>query len=537
MRNRFAAPPVRTAAKAPRSGGEPLQLFESAVLNGGMVTQVDPVDLQPNQLSLAVNVTCRYDVVGRRYGSTAIAPTKPNSNKLLQFVSYKNFSGNVTLYRFDKNSVFARSGGSWTPITGAALSGTDNNAITFLGINNRAFFSNQVNVLQEINVGANTYAAAGNSRAYKYYCSFANRIVGANLVSGSPSPIEVGWCGDVNFTEWNPLVDPSAGSTPLIDNPKEFSDDITGIFGFANQMLVMRERSIWLASKQPSATDPFYFETAVPEVGSDSPNSITQIPSGVAWYDRRLNNVFAYTIGSPAPVPIGDAVRKTIGTQVVDKTKLFSGWDSVNSEYILGIPIDSSTIVRLWRYNFQTQAWIYDEIGYISRVFALDFSEATGSIDELIGTIDSLVGFIDDLSPSVNVPALFYGTTTGDILQLNNAVTSDNLVEPTAEIRSKLFKLNPNDINIAQLHIEYIPQLGGSFTLQYSKDGGTTWSTYKAVSFTINDRGKRLTIVCNKNIRSRTFMWRITGTSGTYDIVEYAVYVFPVAGYTRSKTS
>lgn len=537
MRNRFVAPPVRTVARARQDMPEPLELFASAVVNGGMVTQVDPVDLQPNQLTLAVNANCRYDVAGRRFGFSVIAPTKPNSNRVLAFVPFKDFSGNVSLFRFDKSTVYLRGAGSWTAFTGAALNGTDTSKISFLCVNNRAFFGNQVDELQELDLGANTYAQAGNSKPYKYYTAFGNRIVGANLLGGSPSPIEVGWCGDFNFTEWDPLVDFSAGFTPLVDNPSDFSDFITGLFSFANNLLVMRERSIWLASLQPVASNPFYFSTAVPGIGCDAPNSICQIPNGVAWYDRRLNNVFAYTIGSPAPVAIGDSVRKTIGAQVIDKESLFAGYDSVNNEYILGIEVPTSNIVRLWKYNFMTQAWAYDEISYVSGIFALDFAQNTGTIDDLIGVIDDLIGTIDELSPSVNVPCLFYGLSNGDILQADNSVSTDAGVVQTTEIRSKLFKINPNDVYVAQFHLEYIPSRAGSFTVEYSKNGGETWNTYKTVTFADSDIDKRLTIVCNKNIRCRTFMWRVVSSSGNFDIVEYAVYVFPTAGYTRSKTT
>lgn len=536
MPNRLISKPAGQDFAGTNFPEEPLELFASATLNGGMVTQLDAADIQPNQLTLAINANCRYDVISRRFGFNLLAPVKPNTKKVLAFTSFKDSDGNIALYRFDRNGVWLKAG-AWTGLGGAALTATDANVITFLSINDRAFFSNQADPLQEINVVANTYAQAGNSKTYKYYCSFGNRIVGANLLAITNSPIEVGWSGDFNFDEWDPFVDFSAGFTPLVDNPSDFSDDITGIFGFANALLVMRERSVWLGTKQPSATNPFYFYTAVPEIGCDAPNSIAKIPNGVAWYDRRLNNVYAYTLGMAEPLPIGDAIRKTLVAQVIDKTKLFSGYDSVNSEYILAIPIASSNIVRLWKFNFKVQAWTYSEIKFVSCVSPLDYTQASGKINDLIGKINELVGKIDDLSPSVNEPALFLGLTTGDILQESTAVDTDNGVVQQTTLNSKLFKLPVTNANVAQLHIEYRPILSGSFTINYSKDNGVTFKPYKSVTFSSTDQSKRLTIVCNKNVRCKTFMWQIVSTEGAFDVLEYSAFVFPVAGYTRSKTT
>lgn len=531
MRNRLSSAPVKNHLSNPSVEPENLQLFASAVVNGGMVTQIDQVDIQDNQVTLAANATVRYDVTSRRAGSTPLIPGPPDAKPVLALVAFKMFTGGILFIRFTRDSIYFH-GVAWAPATGAALLGTDDSDIQFLSVNDRAFFSNQIDALQELNVTTATYAIAGNAPKFKYYCTFAGRIVGANLGGSSPNPILIGWCGDNNFTEWNNLVDISAGSTPLIDSPQDFSDFITGLLGFANNLLVMRERSVWLAVRQASATVPYYFYNAVPGIGCDTPKSIVQIPNGAAWFDRRLGNVYSYQIGvDPMPVPIGAPVRKSIIAEIADPDDVFSGYDAINNEYILGINN------KIWKYNFSTKAWCYDVIANTVSVCSLDYQSNTGSIADLVGVIADLVGMIADLSPGSEIPTLFYGKSDGNIIAIDDDVTTDSGVAFETDIKSKIFKVSPVDTYVAQLHIEYMPQVAGSFTIAYSKDGGITFHDYKTVTFLSGDVGKRLTSVCNKNIRSRSFMWRVHSSSGRFDIVEYSAYVFPTAGYTRAKTT
>ena len=527
------------SGQAKNSDQEPLELFAASLVAGGMVSQFDPADIDPSQLTLATNCTIRDSVTARRPGNNLITPTAPDISPVLGFFDYKDPIGVVTLIRITNNAnpIKIKGAAVWTTIVGAALNIDVNAQVqvviagTFLGL------ATQKDRLQQINLTTNTYAAAGNALKYKYWCSHNNRIIGFNLYdAATPAPIQLGTSGQFNPTEWNPSVDPSAAIFQIEDSLSSFSDFGTGIVPFGDYLLVIRERSLWLGSIQASATIPYYFTNAIPTMGCDTPKSIQQTPSGVCYYDRRLRNVFEYDLGKSLPIPIGDVIRTELRQMITNPDLVFSSYDASNDEYILGVPIGSSNVVRRWRYNRKSKAWSFDDIQNLTALSALNYPSNSITIDDLIGTIDNLLGTIDGLSPASDIASFFTGYNNGDLaIEDVNSDTDRGLVF-NLDLRSKLFQLPANANYVAQLHITYIPIRAGGFTVYYSKDGGQTFITYKSITYDNSTLGKRLSIVCNKNIRNRAYMWKVTQNTGICDFVEYEAYAFTTAGYTRQKS-
>jgi hypothetical protein len=518
---------------------EQLQLWAEARLDGGMVTDLDPVDLENKQMTLALNVVAQESKIYTRPGHSLITPTKPDSNKIVRLARYREFNTAERFVRFTQDKLFLR-GVIWDEITGSGLSTiTDRDLLTPLTANNLFFFSNGVDVLQEIDFNTLTYADAGaTAKKYRYYVPFYNRIVGANLNdTSSPNPIEVGWSGDLNFGEWDPLNDFSAGFGPLIDNPADSADFITGLQVVSDVMLVLRQYSIWTATRVPSATDPFYFANTVPNFGCNAPGSVARIPNGIAYYDERLNNVFALIAGQREPVRIGDPIRDLIRSRTSTVESLRGGYEPVLNQYRLLIPNPTTGISTIASFDFTSGAWTIAEIPLATSIDSADFVVNSFTIDDLLGTIDELQGTIDDLSPSDSRATTFIGRSDGEVLVEDMSLVQDGTHNINVDIRSKLFKLPAIDAYVAQLHLEYIPLTTGSFTVEYSKDGGDSFAPYKTVTFGAPQIGKRLTVVCNKNIRARTFMWRVRALNTQFELLEYSTFVYLPAGFTRQKTS
>lgn len=511
---------------------ENLQVLAAGRVNGGMVTVIDSADLQNTQLSLAKNVTVRYDKTSRRPGFSEISVAPPDSAKVLMYVPIVRFDGSVSVFRFTKDDLHLQGASSWTQLTTAgALVGGVNDRFNFTAVDDRFFFSNNgANNIQEIDFGTLSYDDIGTGLEYRYITSFYDRVIAANYgYSGAENPIQIAWSGERNFTEFDPLVDISAGSTVLIESQADYADEITGIYGFATQMLIVRKFSLWGATKQPVATNPFFFYTAVPNIGSDAPYSIQQIPNGLIWYDKRTSMVYEYLIGQAAPTPVGPTVSKTITANVGDPRTIFSSYDPLEDEYILCVPSSSSTIVRCWIYNRRTQAWSYDEYDSASYVINTAFAESSLKINDLVGKIDNLVGKIDDLSPSVEGTSRFIGFTDGRICKVNPLDTTDDGATYETEIVSKTFALPTIDHYVGRLRLEYQPKTAGSFTAYYSKDDGNTWTAYKTVTFNSADVGKRKLAAFTKNLKCRQYTWKLQSSSGIFDLLGYEVHVYPGA--------
>lgn len=527
-------PQARNVPRFVSHGFEEEKTFVEARVNGGMVTTIDSSDLENNQFSDLKNVYVRNDKTSRRYGNVIFSPAKPDSNKVLALVPYERFSGDVNLIRFTPSSVHFGTTTTWTPIVGV-LSGGTNDRFHTVTMNDRLFFTNNgADAIQEVDTAAFTHAALGNAPQYRFITGFNNRLLAANLGGVSPNPTQVGWSGDLNFAEWNPAVDFSAGSSPIVESPSDYADIITGIFGFSDTALLLRTHSLWGITKQPVATSPFAFNVIAPTIGCDCPFSAVAIPNGVCWFDLRTGTVYAFTVGMSEPAAIGRPVDVSIVSQVDNIETIFASYNTIFDEYTLCIPSETSTLVKCWTFNFRTKAWWYEEINNVSMLSNVDYSTSTLAIDDLIGTIDALTGTIDALSNDIATASRFYGETDGDILVQAISADDDNGTDFTAQIVSKVFQIPRNNQYITAVRLEYIPRLAGEFLVEYSKDGGETWNTYKTVTFGLDDVGLRKLVVCRKHTKARQFMWRLTSTSGLFDIIEYEVFSVPSSSESRS---
>lgn len=522
---KFISQPVKPVSTA-RTNDMEMAKFVEARVNGGMVTSVDANDLPNNVLSFAKNAGVRFDRTSRRNGHRLFTPAKPNVNKILLLTIFDRNDGSVNFLRFTRNSIHLGTANVWTNIPSAQpLTGLDIDRIYGTVMNDRFFFTNGVDFIQELNLTTSSYAKLGNAPVYKYLTAFNNRIIGAHRGGAGPNPVEVGWSGDLNFGEWNPLSDFTAGSQPLNDSPSDLADFITGLFSFSNTLVVMRQRSIWQATKQPSATAPFYFYNTEPGLGSDSPNTIAKIPHGVCFFDYRTGNIYVFTVDGQIQA-IGDPIIKTLLPQIEDPAQVTGSYNSINQEYSLTVTAASSPITRIWTYNFRSKVWWYDEIEKVVTVSNLDYSNSSLSVDELIGVVDGLVGSVDSLVNKIRTASRFYGMIDGDILVEDKEAVTDAGVSFETCIDSKLFNIPTDDINLARWRFEIIPYTMGEIQLYYSKNG-VDFTFAKTYTINIAQLKKPLLMIVNKHINTRKFMWRLCTSNVKFDIIDYEVHVYP----------
>lgn len=500
----------------PQTAKEPLLLIETK-LNGGMNSQLDAADLPPSQFTLAKNSRTEADRVYRRPGLTKLATTKPNSQRVLLYTLCTEFDRTNHYIRFDKTAIYKRGSGSWSAVTGSALGLTDSSRPRLIAANNRFFFTTGVDKIQEIDVSAGTYADLGNAPKYKYIFSLFNRIIGANLYHASaPNPIQVGWSGDLNFDEWNPAVDISAGSDPLIEAGSDYTDEITGGFGFAQVGLILRERSLWLLIKRPVASKPFQYQQVFTLSGCDVPNSATQKRNGIVWYDRRSNQVYDYTIGE-SPIPIGDAIKAEIVSRITNVDLVDSSYDTAKDRYYLLVYSEASNVTTTFVFDRKTASWSYDEMSGMCSLNALDTTSLPLMIDDLVGMISDLSGMIDDLAyDSIVVPAIAYGDATGDIYFEDESVDTDDGDVVSMDLRSKVFRLQKG-VSVSRLLFALNVHRPSTVTISFSRDSGRTWTAYKTLTLATNGR---CNIHASRQVTGNEYLWKLESSTGLFDILE-----------------
>lgn len=500
-------------------------ITESRV-TGGMNSYLDPADIPNGMAEISANTRTYADYTFRAPGVTAVAGTKPDSNPVLQIATYKKFDGSTIYIRFSKSRVDKFSSGTYTQITGT-LNGANTDRIQFLTTADASadyfmFTNDGADEIQVLNAGATSFADLGNAPKYRHACVFFNRVVGANLAGGSPNPVQVGWSGDLNFTQWNPATDISAGSVPLVEAQSDYADPISGIFGFAQVMLLLRERSLWIATKRPVASNPFQFQAAFPSVGCDTPYSATQTRNGLIWYDYRANQVYLYEVGS-APQPVGDAIRNTIHSAITSKSLVYGSYDGINNTYFLTVPSTTTGNSRIFVLNLSTGSWSYDDRQGVYGIFPLDGGSTRLTIDQLTGTIDQLTGVINDLGlVSDGPPRNYLGYSTGEI-GYEDVVDTDTITgtTPVMNWTSKVFRFAKEDMMVSTLMLLYQGVRNGSFVVQYSKNGGD-WVTYKTVTISDSERHRAY---FRKLIRANEYQWRVTCSSGDVKSLEFRIDV------------
>ncbi|KKM74012.1 hypothetical protein LCGC14_1404670 [marine sediment metagenome] len=486
-----------------------------AIANGGMVADIDPADIKDNQFVIVKNARVRRDKTTRRNGKSSYLPTKPNSNAVIRMYDHK--IGDTTFYRIRLTAagIHFTGGSAWTALSGT-FSGKPTDIASVLGT---LVVANGIDRLRKLDLDAETISDLGTiAPRAKYVTGFSERVVGANVGDSDDAVENLWWSGNRNLSEFDALEDISAGNKRLDTSPRVVTDPIKGVFGFSSVMIIPRERSIWLATQNPTASNPFNTFRAVPGVGTDLPGSIAIGKEKIIFIDGRTRDVVKYSPGQPIQ-SIGSPIRDSMLVDATDPGAISSTYFEYEDEYYF--TMKESGTVKIWVANFKTGAWGYDEIADLTSIDSLTgFSDYT-SFDSAMGTFDAATGTFDAASVTpVTVPLLVYGFSTGLLLQEDSSVQQDNSVDYTFELRSKEFKRAREDVVITRIVIEYQATVSGDIILQYSRDGGTTWNTGKTVT---TSTGKVREIKLKKQIRTKRLMWRITATDGQFDILGYEV--------------
>ena len=498
-----------------------------AVLNGGMVADIDPADIENNKVSLLRNARVRRDKTTRRSGSSSFLPTKPNSNAVIRMFDYE--LGDLSFYRirFTASDIYFTDGDAWTQLIGTFTAKPTDLAVV-LGT---LVVANGVDRLRKLDLNAETISDLGTiAPRAKYVTGFSERVVGANVGDSDAASETLAWSGNRALTEFDALEDISAGNKRLDTSPRTIVDPIKGVFGFSSVMIILRKRSIWLATQNPTASNPFNTFRAVPGIGTDLPGSIAIGKEKIIFLDARTRDVVVYSPGQPLQF-IGSPIRNIILANITDSSTLSSTYLENEDEYY--IVITESGIVKVWVVNFKTNAWQYDEYSNLTSIDSLAGFSSYTSFNDATGTFDAASGTFDNASDTpVVIPKLVYGYGNGLLLQEDSSVQRDNTVNYTFELRSKEFKNIKEDLVITRILIEYQATVSGDIILQYSRDGGTTWLTGKTVT---TNTGKVRKIILKKAIRAERLMWRITAAlGGQFDILGYEVDI-SVAGESKGE--
>lgn len=463
----------------------------------GMITDVNADRLPENGLTLAQNCSYNINQLFRRNGTVLYENSAPDSNKILNiFAIFTSVSG-VAILRFTKDKIYKVTSTGWDEITpsGSANSGGDLDYFTLTLANDRVFFCQGIDNIREIDVGALTYDDLGDASSYKYVTNAFNRIIGAYLAGGSPVAYQIGWSGNLDFDEWDPTVNISAGFTPLVNSPSDVDDTITGVYNGGKFIIITRLRSIWVGLPTQAATQPFNFYAIIPTTGADTPRTIVLTSFGLIWYSYENSEVYLWDMNSTQPqaVSISENCSRAIKSDINDPAYVFGSYSRETKCYSLFIANTISSQVVCWEYSFLYKNWVRNTKLNVSTVADVDYPGSSLSFDDLVGTFDDLVGTLGSLGGIVAATTRFYGFSDGTIStspffsglsqDISNIVLDDSGVSFDTDIRSKIFELPPDNTDANLFRINVTPYTVGTVALSYSKDDGLNWISLKSRTF------------------------------------------------------
>ena len=462
-------------------------ILEARDLSHGMVSAV-PRALRPvGSASFLQDARTREDWIGRRWGYKDFLD-KPNDNHIIRLVNHHSEDGNNYIIRVAHGDLYITDdyivwnklqvpsiipGNPKVDLDFDALATEVSAAQTF----GHLYLANYYQRLLLVDPVANEILEIPGSPKCKYIAAFADRIICAFIddpVDGV-LPFGLQWSNNANPTRYD---GEGSGRENLVSSPSDTGDEITGVFTFGAVLVIFRERSIWLGTRQPFSLAPFRFDAVVTNLGCDMPGSISRLTdvqgslTGFIFGDSRTRSVYSYTPGS-APIVVPGSAR--VGTKLleglVNPRTVRGTYDPYFNEYHFGFPTNPDRLERLQKF------WVMSLAnGSISE----DTGPACTSIDAILSTsrvlvIDEIQGDVDDLpssmanlgvNPTLSVSSIVKGDFFGKALQEDLLEQGDHwFVWQSQDLSSLAFKRT-----FKNLRIKASSSKSGKIFIEWSKN-------------------------------------------------------------------
>lgn len=291
----------------------------------------------------------------------------------------------------------------------------------------------------------------------RYITTFGERVVVASIYeNGILLPNTVQWSANSDGFDWD---SETAGQEHLIQGTRGFGNHITGVFGFEEQMIVLRMNSIWVAARRASGIAPFSFREHSVGSGCDLPYSAVEVKDGVMFADRRTRGVYMYSPGS-LPIRVSKRVDlPELFTDLEDPIWVEGGYDPFREEYLLGITtVDDKKFVldKLWIFSMNNGTWCKDDSPDIT-------------------SIGKTCGNISVQEQLLFHPSIFKGVETGEIIYHDEDADDDwNGDEFTWEFVSPNIGSNTSRRTLKTVMASMLIQSNGNLSFAMSNDK-VTW--------------------------------------------------------------
>ena len=368
----------------------------------------------------------------------------------------------------------------WSSVTSTPLTGSADDPISFafplLAGAKIVVYTNFIDPIRKCSITGNDAALGGSPPLAKFTQAFGPYLVIAHVTdSGDTFYSRVQWSDAGDPEVWTPADDNNAGSVDLLEDP----EDITGLGVFSNFLTVHKANSIYVG-QLVTTEDVFRFDRRATGVGAVTGAVIANIPSGEQIF-LASDGIHLFN-GLTAPLidsPVQDELREGMNPAYLHRSQavFVEELDEVWFAIPMGSQTDPETV---YKYNWRTKQ-IYKDMRDDLTALSVYLNTADLTWDDMTKAWDSATERWDSVLLSSLNPVVIFGDNSGDTTKRTAAATSDAGTAIDASWDTKDFTctdLGEADIDkIVRWTGLEIWAKGGSLDVQYSTDGGESWST------------------------------------------------------------
>jgi len=371
-------------------------------------------------------------------------------------------------------------GTTWSDITGTTFTSatTDlvSTAVPLLSGKRILCVTNSIDDIRKWTATGNTAVLGGSPPKAKFIQEYKTYLVCANITGGTDISQRVQWSDTADPETW---AGGNSGSTDLVED----GEDITGLDIYGNYLCVHKPSSIYIGFLV-SSTNIFQFDRKATGVGTIANNSIVNLPTGEQIFlskdgIRVFNGITAPLI----PSPVNDEIRSSLNSEFAFKS--YGILVREKDEVWLGIPIGSQeTGETIYKYNYKKGVLYKDEKANASAMWR-GASTSSLSWDEIETDWDSYDFRWDDVAFSTDSDQINIGHTNGYVEKVDTTARTDAGTTIDAIWGSKDFQ-HAEDVISRWKKLE-LWATGGSVSVTYSVDEGSTWTEIGDSPYTLSD--------------------------------------------------
>lgn len=429
------------------------------------------------------NFTVKSGVLTKRDGTTVVGTTM--GEEIMRGTEFTR-AGTKYNVRIGLTTVEHFTGGTWTDITGSALTGTTSDvidvAIPLLGGKRILCITNNVDNIRKWTATGNTADLGGTPPVCKYIKEYKTYLVCANIGGGTDITQRVQWSDTADPETWG---SGNAGSVDLVED----GEDISGMAHFGDYICIHKKSSIYLGHLV-NTTDIFRFDRKNTGAGTIANATIVDIPTGVQMFLagdglRSFNGITTKLVDSK----VNDEIRTGLNTEFAHKS--WAVLVQEEDEVWFGLPIGSQeTGDTIYKYNYKNGVIYKDVRSNITAAWRATQSNSL-SWNNTSGTWNSSSTRWNSNSLLSEFPAINISDNTGVTTQVDSNVNDDNLSAVTAFWESKDYEPQEKGRIGRWQRLETWAK-GNTLKIEYSTDSGNTWtevgdSPYTLTSFFPSD--------------------------------------------------